>query len=573
MDLMRPRWSDTNEELPISMTRLPMPPDPVRQADIENVMAGHAAGDLVDEIIRTPGPVPLVDFVLRKHRSSRAWIGVVAAAVVAAAIAVPIVVTSGGGLVHPVTTHYEAGGAFVPPSKSSKPHTATGHWQLVTALKVLNGSWQQNTLGPPPGLLTCAPGGVCYVMSGKYASASAATPLSESLYVSDDLGLQWSVLPMPDGFDLSTPLSCPQTLICAVGGTLHGQPVLLDTVDGGHQWTLTPLTGVSGVLLDLVCSSATSCSGIVGPSSLGIGGGNFRPNTNLNESFVTTSDGGLQWTSRALPADDAVMNLSCPDAAHCVMAGFENNGDTLTPPSFVMVTSDGGVTWSDASFPTGFTVRIPNGMSCADDLHCVVLGTIPAPVANPPQCSSVPGPPATPKGTPPTTQVLSPSVKQIADAEGQLATEANEQEGANGYGFECSPSGTQLLSDIAVTSDGGHTWTPESLPSDVPDPQLVDISCPTAAVCWVSGSESIGITVGNAHDAGSSMLLGTTDGGTTWSKVTFSVPTGAPNFAGQEYLSMGSISCLSSDACVALGAGAQSSPTAPVYSFLSSSSS
>jgi hypothetical protein len=84
-----------------------------------------------------------------------------------------------------------------------------------------------------------------------------------------------------------------------------------------------------------------------------------------------------------------------------------------------------------------------------------------------------------------------------------------------------------------------------------------------ARICWASGSEAVPITVGGARDGGSSMLLGTTDGGSTWSKVTFSVPAGAPNAYGQSYLSIGSISCPATNACVALGLAAQSSPTTP----------
>ena len=69
------------------------------------------------------------------------------------------------------------------------------------------------------------------------------------------------------------------------------------------------------------------------------------------------------------------------------------------------------------------------------------------------------------------------------------------------------------------------------------------------------------------------MLLGTTDGGATWSKVTFSVPTNAPNYDGQSYLSIGSIDCPSAGVCAANGVAAQSSPSAPFYSLIAPSSS
>ena len=73
--------------------------------------------------------------------------------------------------------------------------------------------------------------------------------------------------------------------------------------------------------------------------------------------------------------------------------------------------------------------------------------------------------------------------------------------------------------------------------------------------------------IGNVHDEGSSVILGTDDGGETWQKVTFSVPPGAPNYYGQSFLSMGPISCPTTKACVAIGAVAQGSKTTPVYSY------
>ena len=69
------------------------------------------------------------------------------------------------------------------------------------------------------------------------------------------------------------------------------------------------------------------------------------------------------------------------------------------------------------------------------------------------------------------------------------------------------------------------------------------------------------------YNGGQPILLGTTDGGATWSDVTFSVPEGAPDAYSQSYLSLGGISCPSAGSCVALGDAAQSAPSSPVYSF------
>lgn len=79
-------------------------------------------------------------------------------------------------------------------------------------------------------------------------------------------------------------------------------------------------------------------------------------------------------------------------------------------------------------------------------------------------------------------------------------------------------------------------------------------------------SEAVPQQIGNTFNGGSSMVLGTTDGGSTWSKVTFSVPTSAPNYERQSYLSIKSIDCPAAGVCVALGIGAQNSPSIPTYS-------
>ena len=135
-------------------------------------------------------------------------------------------------------------------------------------------------------------------------------------------------------------------------------------------------------------------------------------------------------------------------------------------------------------------------------------------------------------------------------------------------GFDsCDSEPTAEVSAVISSSDGGTTWQSSSLPSDVPVPQLFSLSCASASVCWASGQESVSQVIGNVHDEGSPVLVGTTDGGATWSKETFTIPSDAPNYLGQEYLSIGDVSCPRPWACLALGGGAQSAPSTPIYRF------
>ena len=67
--------------------------------------------------------------------------------------------------------------------------------------------------------------------------------------------------------------------------------------------------------------------------------------------------------------------------------------------------------------------------------------------------------------------------------------------------------------------------------------------------------------------------FGTTNGGSSWVKVTLTVPPGAPNYDGEPYLPIGLLSGPSTQACVALGAAAQGAKNTPVYSYISNATS
>jgi hypothetical protein len=418
------------------------------------------------------------------------------------------VVLGRSGVAGPHSTPYRAARAVPLGTHLSSPHGAAGVWQLTS--EVVSTGWQQNTSGPPPGELSCPSAFACYAISGDYPSALASAPLlSESLYVSANLGLTWSVLPMPDGFASTTPLSCPERESCAVGGTIKGQSVFATTSDGGHQWTLTPLRVPTGELLYLTCISTSECNGVVGSSS-------FNPNTGPaipthdtelpSESFVLTTDGGLHWLSKPLIANEGIDAMDCPDAAHCVLLG------SIYPQhrslkSFVLVTTDRGMTWKSGRLPTGAATT--SGLSCTSASECMALIAVRVP----------------------------------------------------------SSSGN-YVSEAAITTDGGVAWKSRPFPSDVPSPGVSNIACPGAGECWVAGFEA----VPEGANADSPILLGTSNGGITWTKVTFAVPAGAPNYDGQSFQAIGPIACPDTHGCIALGAVAQGSPSTPVYRLVSTPS-
>jgi hypothetical protein len=425
-------------------------------------------------------------------------------------------------------------------------------WELVGY--VVSAGWQQNTVGPPPGNITCPSVNACYALAGKYATPNVNAPLlSESLYVTSDLGRTWSVLPMPNGFDPTSGLTCADSSDCSAGGTLNESSVFITTTDSGHRWTILPLTVKSGYqLFELRCSSGEDCQGVMGPSwaaQFESPKGGWLTERPPHELFVTTSDAGRTWASTPLQPSHWVTTFACSDASHCVVTGISKVAYEAVSKQqldeypaatrhkipkrylgpvgyFVESTKDNGATWSTGTLPQ--SPAGPSDISCVSSSDCAALDLVTIP--NPSPCpANGASPPA---------------------------------------GSGCSVGPTAVVSDVITTSDGGVTWQSRTFPASIPLPTMSGLYCPSSNDCWATGSEAVPQIIGKLHDGGSSVILQTTDGGLTWSKTTFAVPPGAPNPYGQSFTSIDSISCPTPNICVALGGSAQSAKTTPVYSYV-----
>lgn len=482
--------------------------DPVTEADFFGSERSEEAQRLLTSVLasaRAPGSRDAGGRVRPRSAggAGHSWRGpaLIAASMVAAAILLVGVLVnfgSGPGRTTRVTTPWQAGQAF-----HGGSHGRSGQWQLVD--EVLSGTWQQNPSGPPGGGV-CPTASACYVMAGHYSSASAATPASESFYASADVGSTWSVFPMPPGFIGTTRLSCAAATVCAAGGTYQGNAVLVSTTDGGHSFVISPLPKGVGTLYALSCPTAAYCGGLAATRTWG----GIPHDIPVDASFLSTSDGGNTFADAPIFAGESMHQLVCSSSTSCIVTGqadgptYKGLGPT-TGPSVVGVTTDGGRTWTHGVLPSGLTVTFETPLSCPDAAHCYLAGRAP------------------------------------------------------------SAAKPQTTIQIIVTSDnGGLTWTAEPAPASAPHLGIFSMSCPTDNECWVAGNYQAKSSSGD-----SPVLLGTTNGGATWSRVTFSVPAGAPNYDGQSYIAMGQISCAAANVCVAWGAIAQGSPTAPVYSLRS----
>jgi hypothetical protein len=522
------------------------PPDLMVAARVAAALDGASSDGATNETSR----------VARGQRGSRRRRRTMAASVVAIVVVVAAVVTllsHGGGLTVPITTSWQSGHALKIGAGSSSGRAGHGTWVLMD--DELSGTWQQNVAGPPPGYLTCPDSSTCFVMSGTYASDSSGAATSESLYASTDFGSTWTDYPMPSGFVSTSAVACPDATDCEAAGTYDGQPVLVTTSDAGHAFVIDPVPSGVGSIYSLSCPTSQFCAGLAATTT----DANNEP---VDATLLTTSDGGVHFSDAQVVAGDSMHDVVCSSVEDCTTIGVNDAANDFIS-GVSAFTTNGGQSWTTGAFPVGFGVSYLSQISCADALHCSVIGNIQIPVANPPACAKLT--PPLPKPAPSAPLSQSPAIQAISRQEYGYAMFAYK--GASVNSFTCvAGASSSIISDIASTSDGGRSWTPELLPSNVPQPQLSGISCPSDTECWASGSNAIAQKVGTASDGGSSVLLGTTNAGSTWSRVLFSVPSNAPNYQGQAFESAAFISCPSVSDCVANSEGAQSAPSAAIYS-------
>ena len=247
-----------------------------------------------------------------------------------------------------------------------------------------------------------------------------------------------------------------------------------------------------GELKAVSCSSAVSC--------FAVGGANV----------VATTYDGAGWTSvTAPPHVFDLVTLACPSRARCLVAG-SRDGDA----GAVYATADGGTTWriQSAAVPGGFFLAI----SCASRAVCVATGN-------------------------------GGAVFSTVDAgrtwHGQSLTNVSLINGidcvtttvceAVAYSGHADAFGVALR-----TTDGGLSWVEQPLPSSVPFPEAV--ACPSIDTCVAVGQNTV---LNGSRQVG--VIAVTRDGGTTWRRR--QVPDGYTNLSG--------VDCPDIAMCEAVGYG------------------
>jgi photosystem II stability/assembly factor-like uncharacterized protein len=260
-----------------------------------------------------------------------------------------------------------------------------------------------------------------------------------------DGGKSWVVQPLEL---VATPslsaISCPDIHLCmAVGLSGTGTAgIVLTTRSGGAGWVQATAPAGAVVITSVECTDPSDCTAVASD------GTNFWSTHSANFGQSWQREGNLP-----VGLQDAG-NLSCVADATCLVTGFlpttAGHGQGA-----IVLSSDGGATWANASVPTG--TGLMQGVVCASIDSCLAVGT------------------------------TSSTVSAIVPAHGAL-----------------------LQSD-----DGGHTWVDS--PARPPVDDIYGVACPSTTICVIVGTNWISTpavgtgAVGRSDDGGASFVASRTE--------------------------------------------------------------
>jgi photosystem II stability/assembly factor-like uncharacterized protein len=268
----------------------------------------------------------------------------------------------------------------------------------------------------------------------------------------------------------NTPAASPTRVLGeqAASATVQGQPA-------------PPGTGELGAVS---CADALHCwtVGVAGPNA----------STSPATVIAATVNGGESWVpqSTSLPSPPELDGIACPTATTCMAVGSTG---AVPGTGVVLTTRNGGTSWAPATIPTG--AFVVTAVQCAAAVHCLALISDGTNIWA--ALSTDFGRTWTHLGDLPTAF----SDPRTLDCGSESCLVAGYLPTTTGHG-----SGA-----IALSLDGGQTWTLATVPSHIG--VLQDAACPIPATCVAVGTTSTTVSdVVPAHG----QLLVSDDAGHTW---------------------------------------------------------
>lgn len=391
------------------------------------------------------------------------------------------------------------------PARVSTRHVTSSRWRLTASL---SGPEFQLGTGNPNGVIgiVCGPGSTCLLSTGYSLDSEGGG----GVFVSHDGGHTWTPSSLPANAAATSLASCVTTSWCAVGiGILDPatgdpaaekpsrDPELAISTDSGTTWSALPVpipvaveqlpaygnlpaetTYWPGEIDVVSCSSPGVCD------LLGQGEAQGADATGDQLYFLRTTDGGVHWTTAALPSTSPYQlvespgsseTMSCPTSLDCVvMASLEASAE-------VWHTTDGGAHWQRVSLSAPSAG--PPDLSCPSAKVCFagVGGSILRSNDGGATWTSIslPGPPS-----------------GVSAGQGAIAADVSVSCVSD---LQCY---TTAYAHLAETVNGGESWQPVSIPSDAH--VVLSVTCTPSQVCAaIALPESPPIEVDN----GGSLIL------------------------------------------------------------------
>jgi photosystem II stability/assembly factor-like uncharacterized protein len=265
--------------------------------------------------------------------------------------------------------------------------------------------------------------------------------------------------------------------------------------NGGTSWTPSQVAPLIAGIQALSCQAATCVAAGEGPGG--------------TASSATSTDRGRTWEPEEPTGVGEPASLSCSSASDCVVVGQQLEATGWTPEA--AYTTDGGTTWSEASLPSPPSAL--NSVSCAGSDCTAVGSTITQMTA--------------------TVSIVGTTDGGVIWRDDTVPTDFYPESVACRSAGACAALGYgQTGMELAVTADGGSTWTMHPIPNVTPS--SVALACSSALRCLV---------VSQGSTDGELVAEVTTDGGSTWTAQT--MPSLGPDAA-----TVDAAACPSSSRCV-----------------------
>jgi hypothetical protein len=369
--------------------------------------------------------------------------------------------------------------------------------------------------------LDCATATACWAVGSTVGNADA--PNGAAVIASVDGGAKWATQVVPPTVGYLSGLSCSDRHHCtAVGQTSAGQAAIIATATAGSTWALQAAPAGILDITTVSCRAGDACVAV---------GSTIGGLVSLASASPTSA-----WVQQgALPAISGATDMSCSDATDCWVTGF-SSVDVDHASGVVVLTTDGGATWTTVVTPTG--IGYLSGVSCltgspeaAGALPTPTTTTVPTTTTAPaPGATTSPAPTTT--TTPPTTTTTAPATTPppttpIVGVAGVRCTVVGTT--------STTLSGSRTGQGVVLTSsNGGAVWTKQTITPSAAS--LRDVSCPSISACV-----AVGTAVATSDQAGLVVLTGAADH--PWKRqADMSIP--QPMLA---------VSCVSVSHCVAVG--------------------